>query len=170
MRDQAGETNLVKTLVLPMLLGACGLALAAEAPVFRALDEKNYAQVVAAYKGQVVLVDFWATWCTPCREEMPQLVKLSRDYRAKGFRLVTVSCDEPEDHTKAALFLASAGAPEPAYLKQAKEDEAFINSVEKTWSGALPALFLYDRSGRLVRSFIGETEISAIEQALRKLL
>ena len=160
----------MKTFVLPVLLGAWGLAFAAEAPVFRDLNEKTYAQVVATHKGSVLLVDFWATWCAPCREEMPQLVRLGRDYQAKGLRLVTISCDEPEDRSKAAQFLARAGAPEPAYLKRAEQDEAFINSVEKNWSGALPALFLYDRSGRLVRSFIGETEISAIEQAVRKLL
>jgi len=153
-----------------MLLGAWGLALPAQAPVLQALSEKTYAQVVASHKGNVLLVDFWATWCAPCREEMPQLVRLGRDYRAKGLRLVTVSCDEPEDRPKAAQFLAREGAPEPAYLKQVEEDEAFINSVDKKWSGALPALFLYDREGRLARSFIGETEISVLEKTLRDLL
>jgi hypothetical protein len=83
---------------------------------------------------------------------------------------VTISCDEPEDRSKAAQFLARTGVSQPAYLKQADEDEAFINRVDKKWSGALPALFLYDRAGRLARSFIGETEIPVLEKAVRDLL
>ena len=152
-----------------VLLGALVTALPAQAPL-RSLDEKGYAQLIASHKGAVLVVDFWATWCSPCREEMPLLVQLVRKYRGKGVRLVTVSCDEPEDGPKAAQFLAEHGASEASYIKRATGDEQFINSVDGKWSGALPALFLYDRSGRPVRSFIGETEMSALEQAIRKLL
>ena len=155
--------------VSALLLGAAALALPAPAPL-RPLDEKTFAQLTASHKGSVLLVDFWATWCAPCREEMPQLVQLERTYRGRGLRLVTISCDEPEDQSKAAEFLTQHGAPAPAYLKRVAEDEAFIDSVDRKWSGALPALFLYDRSGRMVRSFIGETDASALEQAIRKLL
>jgi thiol-disulfide isomerase/thioredoxin len=161
----------VRPALLTLLLGAWGVAMPASAPTLQPLSEKSYAQLVASHKGSVLLVDFWATWCAPCREEMPELVRLSRAYKAKGVRLVTVSCDEPEDRSKAARFLAETGASsEPAYLKQAAEDEAFITLVDKKWSGALPALFLYDRSGRLKRAFIGETEMPVLEQALRTLL
>jgi len=52
----------------------------------------------------------------------------------------------------------------------AKDDDKFINSVDPKWSGALPALFLYDRQGKLVKSFIGETELAVIEAAIRKIL
>jgi thiol-disulfide isomerase/thioredoxin len=160
----------VKTALAALLIGTCCAALPANAPDLKPLGEKNYAQLVASHKGSVLLVNFWATWCAPCREEMPQMVRLSRAYGAKGLRLITVSCDEPEDRAKAARFLEEAGASGPAYLKQASEDEAFITLVDKKWSGALPALFLYDRSGRLARTFIGETEMPALEQALRTLL
>jgi thiol-disulfide isomerase/thioredoxin len=136
----------------------------------RPLDEKSFKQVLASHKGSVLLVNFWATWCAPCREEMPLLVQLERKHRSKGLRMVTVSCDEPEDQLKARQFLAQHQAPQPAYLKRAAEDEKFINSVNGKWSGALPALFLYDRGGRLAGSFIGETEIAVLEQAIRQLL
>jgi len=120
--------------------------------------------------GVPVLVDFWATWCAPCREEMPLLVQLERKHRGTGLRMVTVSCDESEDQLKARQFLAQHQAPQPAYLKRVTEDEKFINFVDGKWSGALPALFLYDRNGRLARSFIGETDIAVLDQAIRKLL
>jgi thiol-disulfide isomerase/thioredoxin len=136
----------------------------------RPIDEKGFAELVASHKGRVLLVDFWATWCSPCVEEMPLLAKLDAKYRAQGLRLVTISCDEPEDNRKAGQFLAEAKVSAPAYHKRVASDERFIETVDAKWSGALPALFLYDRTGRMVRSFIGETDMSALEAAVRKLL
>jgi len=159
----------VKLSAALILAGALAGSLPAQAPL-RPLDEKGYLQLIASHKGSVVIVDFWATWCGPCREEMPLLVELARKYRGQGLRLVTISCDEPEERAKAAEFLADFKVPEPAYIKRVTDDERFINSVDGKWSGALPALFLYDRAGRPARSFIGETEMSVLEQAVRKLL
>ena len=143
--------------------------LAALAAPLQPLDERVFGQIVTSHKGSILLVDFWATWCAPCREEMPQLVKLASRYRARGLKLVTVSCDEVEDEGKAAQFLAQSGVLGPAYKKRVADDEAFINFVDRKWSGALPALYLYDRSGRLARSFIGETDMSVLEEAIRKI-
>src|SRR5690606_11387112 len=98
------------------------------------------------------------------------LVKLQARLQAKGFSFITISADEPEDSAQASQFLAKAGVTGPAYLKQAKDDEKFINAIDLKWSGALPALFLYDRTGKKVRSFIGETEISALDATISKLL
>ena len=58
----------------------------------------------------------------------------------------------------------------PAYLKQADDDDRFINAIDPKWSGGLPALFLYDKTGHKVRSFIGDTEMATIEHAVHKLL
>ncbi|MCL6508067.1 MAG: TlpA family protein disulfide reductase, partial [Bryobacteraceae bacterium] len=134
------------------------------------LDENVYRRMLASHKGQVILVDFWATWCAPCLEELPQLVRLEAKYRAHGLRLIPISCDEPEDESKALSFLRKAGVSFPGYRKQVADDEKFILSVDPKWSGALPALFLYDRTGRLVRSFVGEADLSAVEKAIHKLL
>jgi thiol-disulfide isomerase/thioredoxin len=134
------------------------------------LDEGSYQQTVQAHRGRVVIADFWATWCEPCRQEMPALVALQNRYRDRGVVLLTVSADEPEEEDAAREFLVKTGVPEPAYIKRAKSDEDFINSVDRAWSGALPALFLYDRQGRRAASFIGEADMAEVEAALRKLL
>ena len=146
------------------------LLLGAGAPPLTPVDEAGFQKLVQAHKGKVTIYDFWATWCGSCRAETPELIKLEKKLGAQGFTLVTISADEPEDAARAAKMIDEAGAPKPAYLKSAKDDEHFINSIDRKWSGALPALFLYDRQGRRVRSFIGETDSAVIEKAIRSLL
>ena len=134
------------------------------------VDENGYRALLKSNSGQVTLVDFWATWCVPCRKEMPLLAKLDGRLRERGFRLVTVSADDPEQAPAAIAFLKKSGISWPAYLRNAQDDDKFIASVDPKWSGALPALFLYSQQGKLVQSFVGETEISTIEAAIRKIL
>ncbi len=154
-----------------LALAACALmAPLGAADALTPVDEAGFRKLVEAHRGKVVLVNFWATWCEPCREEMPQLVSLEKKWRARGFVLVTVSADEPEQEADARAFLRGHGVPPPAYIKNASSDEEFITAVDAGWSGALPALFLYGRDGRKAASFIGETAVADIETALRKLL
>jgi thiol-disulfide isomerase/thioredoxin len=134
------------------------------------LDETGFQKVVTGHKGKVVLYDFWATWCEPCRAELPFLVQLQDKLRAQGFELVTVSANDPEQAPDAEKFLSKLKAPTPAYRKDAKDDDNFINAIDRDWGGALPALFLYDRKGRKVKSFIGETGHKILEAEIRKLL
>ncbi len=162
------QTRFLTAVVLAFSLA--GAALAASPAGLFPFDERVHREILVKNKGSVLLVDFWATWCAPCREEMPQLVALEKKLRGRGFRLITVSADEPEDKTAALEFLRQHGVPDPAYLKNVDDDDAFITAIDKEWSGALPALFLYDRQGNLVRKFIGETKIEILERAVRDLL
>jgi thiol-disulfide isomerase/thioredoxin len=134
------------------------------------IDETGFQKMAAVHKGKVVLYDFWATWCAPCRAEMPELIRLEAKLRSRGFELVTVSADEPEREAAAEKVLRQFAPPGPAYRKQTDNDERFIDAIDPKWSGALPALFLYDKAGRKARSFIGETDMQALEAAIRKLL
>jgi thiol-disulfide isomerase/thioredoxin len=134
------------------------------------VDESGYRALLKSNAGSVVLVDFWATWCAPCRKEMPLLAKLDSRLHQKRFRLITISADEPEQEQAAVDFLAKSGIAGSAYLRRANDDDKFIASVDPKWSGALPAMFLYDRQGKLVRSFLGETDMATIEAAIQKLL
>lgn len=130
------------------------------------LSETEFRKSLPLGKGQVVLVNFWATWCGPCREEIPELVAMQKRLE---FTLATVSVDEPEQQAQAQRFLEQTGVQAPAYIKKTQDDERFIASVDPKWSGAVPALFLYDRSGKLVRSFVGESDLKVVEAAIRKL-
>ena len=145
-------------------------ALSLTAEPLAKINEIGYPKMIAAQKGKVVLVDFWATWCVPCRKEMPELAKLEAKLKAKGLVLIPISADEPENEAAAREFLAKAGVKTQGYLKAPKDDDAFIRAVDPKWGGELPALVLYDRAGRKVQIWKGETAIAAIEAAVSKLL
>ncbi len=134
------------------------------------VTETSLPGLVAAHKGKIVLLDFWATWCVPCRAEMPQLVKLSERLRARGMDFITVSTDEAANEQAALKVLTQNAVAGPFYLKKAADDDKFYNVVDAKWSGEIPAMFIYDRSGKRVRSFLGETPVKDIEAAIQKLL
>jgi thiol-disulfide isomerase/thioredoxin len=147
-----------------------GVSMGAAQTKLLPVNEQTYKALIAARKGKVVMVDFWATWCKPCRAEMPQLANLAAKLKVRGVEFVTISADEPEQEAAAARFAAETRIPAPAYIRRANDDDQFIRSIDAKWSGALPALFLYDRSGRNVKSFIGETPMKDIEAAINRLL
>jgi thiol-disulfide isomerase/thioredoxin len=146
------------------------LALALPAAQLIPLDQDAYVRMLQSHHGKVVLVDFWATWCDPCREELPKLAALSKKLDPRKFELITISADEPEQEAAAASFLEKQSVSPPRYIKHAEDDQVFIDSVDRKWSGALPALFLYDASGARIASFIGESDAAEVESAVRKAL
>jgi len=117
-------------------------------------------------RGQVVLVNFWATYCAPCRKEMPALAAMAKRLAPKGLRLVVISADEPEQERDAQTFMDKQAIPAPTYIRKAKDDDAFIRAIDAKWSGALPATFLYDRKGNKVKSFVGELDVKALEREI----
>ncbi len=156
--------RLIPLVLLPAVLQPAGVSR------LLPLNESAYQRVLADQRGKVVLVNFWATWCAPCLEEMPMLVQLEASLKQRGFRLVTITVDEKEQEREALQFLQKHRVLEPAYIKRTSSDDAFITAVDAKWSGAVPALFLFDRNGRKIQSFIGETEKKDLEPAIRKLL
>ena len=155
-----------------LVLGIFAVGLMAQtAPKLTPLDQAVYPKVIAAHHGKVVLANFWATWCVPCRKEMPQLVQLSRKLATRGFDLVIISADDQEQEAAALKVLKENRVEAPAYLLKTANNDVFYPTVDAKWaSGELPALFLYDRNGKRVRSFFGDTSISDLEAAITKLL
>jgi thiol-disulfide isomerase/thioredoxin len=133
------------------------------------VDGPGLARVVAAPGARATLVNVWASWCQPCREEFPDLVRLERQWRDRGFRLVLVSADFAEDVPSAKTFLAEQGVAGPTYLKTG-DDMQFIDTLDPRWSGALPGSFLYDSSGRLVRFWEGRASADTLEARILPVL
>ena len=97
--------------------------------------------------GKPLIINFWATWCDPCREEFPDLVKLDAAYHDK-VDFITVSLDDLADiNTGVPKFLAEMKAAMPAYLLKTPDESAAITMVSKDWAGNLPLTILYTASG-----------------------
>ncbi len=139
--------------------------------VVRPIDEIGLQQLVKQARGKAVLLNFWATWCEPCVEEFPDLVKIAGEFRPRGLEIIFVSIDEPEDvGSKVLPFLNAQGVAFPTYIKRTKDDEAFINAIDLKWSGAIPATFIYDANGALVKRFVAQQSYKTFTEALQPLL
>jgi thiol-disulfide isomerase/thioredoxin len=132
---------------------------------------------VKAKGARAVLVNVWATFCEPCREEMPDLLRFYRDNRARGLRLVMISVDDeellPEVRSALAAAARAAAIDEKddvlAFIKH-EDDTKFVNGLDRRWSGALPATFLYDGRGVRRQSWLRPVTYADLEMRLADLL
>ena len=139
-------------------------------PQVKEIDEAALKSLLGpgAARPRPLLVNFWATWCVPCREEFPDLVRIRGQYSEDRLDFVLVSLDDPSDLQKAVPeFLTEQRATHlPSYLLNAADESVAINSVDPEWSGELPATFLYDRAGRLVFRHKGRIKPDELRAAL----
>ena len=114
--------------------------------------------------GRATIVNVWATWCQPCREEFPVLLQVARAHEREGLRLVLVSTDFDTALPQVHAFLAAQGVRDTTYLKTG-DDQGFIDGLDPRWSGALPATFVFDRAGQLIASWEGTADHERFEHA-----
>ncbi|MBT8379585.1 MAG: TlpA family protein disulfide reductase [Ignavibacteria bacterium] len=123
-------------------------------------------KIIENKTGKPLLINVWATWCAPCREEFPDLVRLADEYEDK-IDVVGISVDFPEElDSKIIPFLKKQGASFTNYVIKVIEPEDFINLLNKNWSGAVPATFIYDEKGRQVKYLIGKQSFEEFEKAI----
>lgn len=133
------------------------------------ISEHTLPEVLKAHKGQVLVLNFWATWCGPCREEFPYLVRLDREMREQGVRVVSISMDEVEDAEAAVAFLKAQGAEFDSYLRGFESFPDFVDAVDPDWVGALPTTFVFGRDGRRVHRFLGAVTWDELISVVRPL-
>lgn len=117
----------------------------------------------------VTVVNLWATWCMPCREEFPELVRFARQYGSSGVRVLYVSTDFEDQLPAVRKFLAAQGVDQPSYIKTG-DDMAFIDGIHPEWSGSLPATFVFDSTGRLRTFWEGAADFAKFETEVKKVL
>jgi len=119
-------------------------------------------QAVHEPGARAVVLNVWATWCAPCRQEFPDLVRLGREYGPRGMRLLLVSADFSDQASQAREFLKAQGVDFATFLKTG-DDMKFIDRLDPRWTGALPATFVYDGRGRLRKFHEGRTTYAELE-------
>ncbi len=125
--------------------------------------------VLTRAHGKAVLLNVWATWCTPCKEEFPELLALGERWSSKGLRVVFISTDPESEAAATREFLAAQKTPGPWYRKVGG-DGSFIEAMDPAWSGALPLTQLYDADGRRRAQWEGRIDPAVVEAAVRGLL
>lgn len=142
---------------------------AASQPALIDVDADGLLRRVRDGAAALTVVNVWATWCAPCKEEFPDFIEVERAYRARGVRVMFVSTDFGDDRAKAVEFLRKSGARLPSLIKTGK-DEVFIEALSPKWVGTLPATVIFDRTGRRLKFFQGRLKRSVLEKTLDALL
>jgi len=116
---------------------------------------------------RAVVINAWATWCVPCREEFPDLVRLERTYHDRGVRLVLLSLDFKESLPDVKTFLIEHGVRDTSFIRGSSEsDQAFVNGLDPRWTGALPATWVLDGAGHVRAFWEGQADYVRMERAV----
>lgn len=177
-RAQKSQLWLLLTVALAIvaMLGLFGRCLSVRenasvvVPRLEPIGEARLHEVLRKNKGEVVVVNFWATWCEPCREEFPDLVRLYRTYQKNGLHLVFLSMDEPDQKDKVQQFLKENQVDFVTYIRTEGDFESLVNSIDPNWIGGIPATFIYDRQGKRVKTLVGGHTFETFEKAIQPLM
>ncbi len=159
------------TLSIVFALGFCLTAPAAPktseapkaAPGFTLKDLEGKPIKLSDFSGKVVLLNFWATWCPPCREEIPALVALQKQYAAQGLVVLGISMDEGGP-ARVASFIKKTAINYPVVLGDEKTSTAY-GGIQ-----VLPTTFVIDRKGQIVDGFVGGSDRAGFEDKIKPLL
>ena len=132
------------------------------APDFRRVDLRKFPVHLSDYRGKVVLLNFWATWCAPCLYEMPRLVEWQNNYGTRGLQVLGVSMDDSDSPVRA--LSGKLHINYPIMMGDERLGELYGGIL------GLPVTYLIDRRGVIRARFKGETDLSKIEEHLKELL
>ena len=140
------------------------LAIGVKFPDFNEKDTAGKPLAIANYKGKVVLIDFWATWCGPCRAELPNVIATYKKYHNQGFEIIGISLDQ--DQAKLIGFTKDMNMTWPQYF----DDQGWGNKLAVKYGiESIPATYLLDGNGRIIgRDLRGDELTQAVAKALGK--
>jgi thiol-disulfide isomerase/thioredoxin len=118
----------------------------------------NQRMTLANYKGKVVLLDFYATWCEPCRAETPHLVRLQQQYADQGLQIIGLNVGGEDDRAEVPAYAKEFSIQYPLAFPEDEFADDYLSDNQN-----IPQTFLFDRNGNLVKRFVGYSEDSGAE-------
>lgn len=172
--------NVSKSLFAVLIFALCAFAISAQTNFPTVTETKKIdadglkSLVKPAEKKQPVLINFWATWCPPCRSEFPELVKIDADYRKKNLNFVVVSVDSANlIETKVPEFLKTFNSTMPSYLIDLagrKEIAKAVRQIAPKFNDLYPLTLLFNADGKLVFQKIGRVDQKILRAEIDKVL
>ena len=142
--------------LVPMQHHETTSSISLDAVSLQPIDGEGFHQAIDDHRGSVVLVDFWATWCGPCRSSFPHTVQLHNQLADRGLSVISVSLDDSDDTDQVREFLAQNGAAFENFISvYGAGVETF---AEFDIPGGIPFFQIWDRQGKLVKTFMGEPD------------
>ena len=130
------------------------------------LSQAGLADLLKNNSDELLLVNFWATWCGPCIIEYPEFITIERMYGARDFRFASISMDNPDQLDKALKFLKSKESAVPNYLMDTNDKYEVINVVGKEWDGSLPITLLIEPGGKIAYRVPGTIQPLVLRKAI----
>lgn len=135
--------------------------------IFQKVQSAQVLEMVNQAKPKPTLVNIWASWCEPCREEIPFLVEFAEKY--PGMNIMLVSADSPDALELAGKILDNLNSPFTRYVKDDAETE-FITTLFPDWGGAIPVTLIYDKEGKLKKYWQGSASREEFENHIKEAL
>jgi thiol-disulfide isomerase/thioredoxin len=148
--------------VSPLLAQEPDSLLHEPAPQFARMDLDHERVDLSAYRGRVVLLNFWATWCVPCQTEMPRFVEWQKRYEPEGLQIIGVSMDDDAEQVMALVRKRPLNYP--VIMGDSELGMQYGGVL------GLPVTFLIDRQGRIAARFKGGTNLAAMKREVERLL
>ncbi len=142
---------------------------AQKAPLFSLQNADGQTINAAEFKGKVLILDFWATWCPPCREEIPHFIELQNQYGAQGLQVVGISVDQ-QGWSVVKPFIQANGINYPILMYTEDVYRDYQELIEPAMRGGIPFTFIIDRQGNVREKFVGYRDKSVFESAIKPLL
>lgn len=140
-------------------------------PIVKKVNSDQIRNLIEQRNGKTLLLNIWATWCLPCREELPSLNKLLNHYSNDKIDIITISVDFPDEIEKKILpFLKSINANFTSYVADISNDSELINILNPNWNGSLPATFIYNKEGKQTSTLYGKKDYNDFTNALERFL
>jgi thiol-disulfide isomerase/thioredoxin len=135
--------------------------------VVEQLDEPGLERLITQRNGKILVLNVWATWCEPCRQEFPDLVQLSLDYANTNVEIIGLSVDFPDEiDSKIIPLLEDNDVNFKIYVQNFQKMDHLIDSLNEEWSGVIPATFIFNAEGERVAFLLGKRNFQDFQKEL----